>query len=743
MVKKAEKMTQQARSAFEKWRDYFKPNIDQYHQMHSFVLGRQWTEDETKLLTGTFNKVPLQFNKLATLANTLLGEQQQNTPQLEVVPLSNCDAETAEIRQLLVKDISLSNDAKRVHQIAATQAIIGGFGAFIVDTDYCHEKSFELDIVYRSVKDPTKCYWDLGAEHPNKIDGMYAGYITRMSRKKFKQIYGGKVEEAISPDSQIVATKEEIVEATKVTSSPDDVFNWANNDGITILHHYARKYVTDKLYKMSNNKILTQQELDDLIVSSREYIDKLRNEQLEMMANDINGEMMGMAPEVPELPPVDENYHTLYDEGVMVTIQDSRDYKRSKIMHYKIAGDYILEKSEFPSEDLPIIFMDQSSYFDKTGKQHCRPFVVDAVDAQRYLNYLGTQCAYILKVSRYDQFIGSKANARSEGMDQQWKNPQDVKGLLTYDESPSGAKPEQLRPPELSVSLSNQYERAIQDMYTSTGLYPARMGQDGKEISGSAIDARTRQGSYSTYVVFNAINMAITAGGHIVNQMIPRVYDTERVVTLMKPDTGRENITINEEQDEYGEVIKNDIRKGTYEVKLQAGPSYEGQKEQALQSLQLVLNGNPEAFNLIADLFAANLPLTNTIEITNRLKTLVPPEIVQAGKTGQMPQQAQKSDPQADALAAEIQLKMQELELKKQKLQMEMQESQAKLQMEQKKLEMDHLQAMSDMESAKLRYLSELDRTRSDNAISHANNLTTLIAKHMEGMHKNAAKQSR
>ena len=60
--------------------------------------------------------------------------------------------ETAEIRQTVVKDTMLSSDAKMTYQIAAFESIVGGYGAFIVDTDYCHDKSFEQDIIYGPLK---------------------------------------------------------------------------------------------------------------------------------------------------------------------------------------------------------------------------------------------------------------------------------------------------------------------------------------------------------------------------------------------------------------------------------------------------------------------------------------------------------------------------------------------------------------------------------------------------------------
>lgn len=725
MVKKAEKIAQKARIAIERWLEYFKPNIDIYHQMHTFILGRQWEDDEEELLVKN-NKRPLQFNKLATLINTLLGEQQQNTPQLEVQPLSDCDEETASIRQIIVKDAMLSTDAKRVYQVAAKQAFVGGFGAFLVDTDYINEKSFDQSIVYRCFKDATHCYWDVGAEHPNKIDGMRCGYITRMTRQKFRSLYGKDVEEKIKKENGPISQNQQEISLETNNQSSQNPFTWADEDGITIIHDFLRKLVPSTLYKLSNGRTVTQEELDEIIEHSR-----LINEQL-MAVNQIvkgEGEEMMVEEEFMEEEPM----MTLYDGEEPVRIEDKKAVKKSIIIHRHIAGEYILDETEFPSDDLPLIFVDQNSYFDKNGKQVCRPFLLDAIDAQRYLNYLGTQCAYLLKISRWDQWIGSKKNVQSLDTQRDWKDPSVIKGLLTYDESPTGAKPEQVRPPELSSSLMEQYQRAMEDMYTSSGLYPTRLGQVGNEVSGAAIDARTRQGSYSTFSAFNAINMAITAGGTIVNQMIPRVYDTQRIMNVMTPDKGRQNIVINEAMDEYGEKIRNDVRKGEFQVILQAGPSYEGQKAEALQSLQTVLASNPAIFNLIADLYAENLPLANTIEIKNRLKTLVPQPILEAGKTGQMPQEAHQPSAQDQAAIAEIQFKQQQIEIEKQKLQIAMAEQQAKTEQVAMELEMKKLELAAELEEQKLRYLAETDRTRSDNAIAHADNLTKLLThKHFD-----------
>ncbi len=784
MARLNEKVAKQARIACEKWRGYFKQNIDQYHEMHDFVLGKQWDAGEEDEMIKTFRKVPLASNKLGTMSNSLLGEQQQNTPQLQVVPMTNCDEEVAHLRELITKDIMFSNNTATVYQVAAGQAAIGGFSAFCIGTDYSHSKSFDLDIVYYHFKDATRCYWDVGAETVNKTDGTLCGYVSRMTRKKFREVYGKDIEEKIGK-SQIAATEEEVALAVQPDEG-DDPFSWSDTEAVTILDHFVRRFEKDTLYKLSNGNVLNQEEMDELIEHSREINERNRMMDMEQaimgqgigqmqgtpgnVGLDSSQGMPGMEGALPIPPQGSEGFGmsgnkdilpqengidvtgatspepemdlgdetnpelmTLWDDGEMVRIEDKRPSKKHKIIHYKIAGDYELDKTEFPSEQLPMPFVDNNSFYDKTGKQICRSFFGDAKDTQRYINYLRTQSAYILKVSRYDQWIGSKKNVASLDTQNNWRNPTNIQGMITYDESPSGAKPEQIRPPELSVSLFQQYQLAIEDLYTSTGLYPARMGNNGDEASGKAIDARTRQGSYTTYVFFNSINRAIATGGAIVNEMIPRVYDTERVLALMTPDEGMKNITVNEQKDDYGEHIGNDIRKGTYEVRIKPGPSFEGQKQEALQSLREVLQADPTAFNLIADLYADNLPLANTIEIKNRLKTRVSPAIIEAGKTGRMPQQQgpspeeQAMQLQQQQMQMEAQFKQQTLEIKKQELALKAQQMKIDLEIEHQKLQAEEMSVMGEIEEGKMRYMAETQRTEADKSVAHANNLVKIL----------------
>lgn len=702
MAKKEPRLAQKIRERVKKWDDYWRFNREQYYEFTDFVMGDMWKEDESKVFT-RYDKIPLTANKLAPLAFYMVGEQQRNTPALQVCPDENVPLQTVEVREALIKDISFDSHSELAFQLAFQCAIVGGFGAFVIGTEYDNNMSFDQNIVINDIKDPCRCYWDLSAKSPSKTDGSFSGMRTRVSRTSFRGEYGEKVERNIPS-----------------TSYTDDTSLMAFNDddSITIIDDYERKYQQVTIYKLSNGMIVDDKELD--------MIDRVDIEGNEVL-------LMG------------EQF---------VEVVDKRETFRDKIIHRKMAGDYLLEKNEFPSEQLPIVFVDQNSYWDKSGKQICRPFFKDAKDAQRFLNYLTTQIAYLIKISRYDQFIASKANIKSADTQAAWADPFTVQGTLFYDESPNGNKPERLSPPELPQSLSIQYERALQDIQTSTGIYATQLGEQGNEVSGRAIDKRTRQSSHNVNVPFNALKRAITCAGQIIDEMIPKVYDVERKMMLRMSDQMLKPVVLNRQVDEYGSAIENDMTKGRYKIRLLPGPSYEGQKEQALESLQLVLQANPQLFNLIADLYAENLPLQNNLELRNRLKTIVPAEIIEAGKTGQ------PLPPKDNAPPPELMLQMQEQKLKESALQLQMQQAQMKAQadmqeiamkqrelevrvnhdsqrvrMEWEKLEAEKLEAAAKLEEQQMRFRAEMARINADADISHANNIAKMLM-HAGDIHK-------
>ncbi len=673
MARKDPEKAQDVKQKIEFWDNYWKDNKNTYNEFNQFVWGNQWLDDEARVFE-TYKKIPLTMNKIAPLINHLVGEQRQNTPSIECIPDNSVPPGVVEVREALVKDITFASYAKVVYQTGFQCSATGGYGAWFVDTEYEDEFSFLKCIRIREGKIPTRFFWDSSATTPCKTDGMYAGYKERMSRRKFASIHGKRLERDIPPSN----------------IEDGSVFN--DDESVTIVHFYERKYNTVNLYQLSNGRTIDQDEFKTL-----------------------------------ERVMVDEN-EMLIDQGQIVTIEDKRRAPRYKVKHYVLAGNYILEEEDFPSQQLPIIFVDQNSFYNKEGSQIVRPFIKDTKDAQRYINYIATQSAYLLKISRYDQFLIASGNARSNDTAQIWRDPVNIQGGLKFDEVQSGFIPQQLRPPELSASLVQQYERALMDIQSCTGMYNAQLGEQGNEISGNAIDARTKRGAYATYIPFDSLNRAIACTASIIDEMIPIVYDTERTMMLNMKDEGMKQITLNQQMDEYGGQTKNDMTQGKYKIRLVPGPSWEGQKQENLESLNMILQANPELFNMVADLYVENLPLANSNELRNRLRTLVPPEIIQAGKTGQpIPPKPQQPDPIVMVKMQELQLKQQQLQMEQQKLMMDNKLGEDELQLKFEELETKKVLAAAQLQEMELRFASEAERTQSNEQIAHADNMVKLL----------------
>ena len=687
-TKKDPERCSKIRDRVDKWEKYWTINRSLYYEWIDFVMGDQWREDESKLFE-RYNKIPLMFNKLGVLMNHLLGDQIQNTPNLQIVPDEDVPVSTAETRAALIRNISLNSDAKTVYQNAYWQAIVAGYGAYIIGTRYIHEESFDQEIYIKSIEDPNRCYWDLSAKHLCKIDGMYAGFRTRVSRKWFRDKFGRDIESQIG--------------TTSITE--DSTMAFADDDSITLVDDFERNAEKMTIYKLSDNTVVNSEEfkkLEKTKIDGKKYI--LKNDQ-------------------------------------PVTVLDKRETVKYKIKHTQIAGDFVLEETDFPSQQLPVLYVDQKSYFTKQGQQITRSFFKDVKDAQKYLNYLATQSAYIMKISRYDQFLMPRKCAASPDAQQQWRDPSVVNGALYYDETPSGNKPEQLRPPELSQSLTMQYERTLIDIQSGTGLYNTQLGEMGNEVSGSAIDKRNQRGSKNTQIPRTSLDIAIATGGEIINEMIPFVYDTERNLILAMPDSDSKPVSINRPSDEYGLQIENDMTKGRFKIRLKPGPSYEGQKDEALQSLQLVLQADRggQVFPMIADLYAENLPLDNNLELRNRLRTMVPQDIIEAGKTGKpLPPKPPQQDPMITLKQQELQMKAQEsqmkmqqamqaLELKKQELQRKAMETHQDITMQLQKIEAEKEEKAAELQESILRYQGEMQRISSDLQINHSQNLIKML----------------
>jgi hypothetical protein len=265
----------------------------------------------------------------------------------------------------------------------------------------------------------------------------------------------------------------------------------------------------------------------------------------------------------------------------------------------------------------------------------------------------------------------------------QWNNAhKKTYPYLMYQPDPEApGAPQRLNPPQISSALANSAARDIDDMKATMGLFDASLGQRSNETSGVAIKARQMEGDVGTFPFIDNLARARSLTYKILIDLIPKIYDTKRIVRVLGIDNAVKTVEINtpgQVQDEMGiavDKILNDLTVGKYDVTMTMGPSYSTQRMEAADSLTRFVQAAPQTAVLIGDLIAKNQDWPGAQEVARRLKTIVPPQALSKEEREEMakdqPAPEQQAPPPPDPRMMEIQVKMQ-IESEKLKMDMDM-----------------------------------------------------------------------
>jgi hypothetical protein len=190
------------------------------------------------------------------------------------------------------------------------------------------------------------------------------------------------------------------------------------------------------------------------------------------------------------------------------------------------------------------------------------------------------------------------------------------------------------------------------------GIYDASLGARSNETSGKAIMARQREGDVATFHFIDNLARAIRHTGRILIDLIPKVYNAERVIRVLGEDGSPRSVQVNSgqpqpvlgpdgkpQEDEQGQVMMalHDLTVGKYDLTVTTGPSFTTRREEAAMQMTEFVRAFPAAAPVIGDLLAQNLDWPGADEIAERLKSInpalqnkgLPPEVQQMIQQGQ------------------------------------------------------------------------------------------------------------
>jgi hypothetical protein len=295
-------------------------------------------------------------------------------------------------------------------------------------------------------------------------------------------------------------------------------------------------------------------------------------------------------------------------------------------------------------------------------------------DPQRMFNYWRTASTELVALAPKAPFIGPKGAFNTDA--NKWATANtSAHAYIEYD----GATPPQRQPFDgPPAGALQEAMNAADDMKSIMGIYDASLGARSNETSGRAILARQREGDVSTFNFIDNLSRAIRHAGRIIVDLIPHVYNTERIIRTINEDGTNRKVPINqptpaEQQKAQGDQAAQaqgliriyDLTTGKYDVTCEAGPSFTTKREEAAAQMVEFIRAYPNAAPLIGDLLAKNLDWPGADDIAERLKAMLPPQVTgQNPQVMQLQQQLQQMDGQAKQAVGQLQQELQTIKLK-------------------------------------------------------------------------------
>src|SRR5262245_3049465 len=174
---------------------------------------------------------------------------------------------------------------------------------------------------------------------------------------------------------------------------------------------------------------------------------------------------------------------------------------------------------------------------------------------------------------------------------------------------------------------------AAQDIQANVGQYEASVGAPSNEQSGAAVDARKREGEATTAGFTANLAWSIEAAGRQILDILPKLYPGPTQLRQVGKDGTVSMAAVNQPMpDAQGQ--QHQLGRGVYECVVTAGPSYDTSRDMFNERLGILLGSVPQVAPYILDLYTGSLDIPQAETIAARLKTLVPPEALQATEGG-------------------------------------------------------------------------------------------------------------
>ena len=557
-----------------------------------FAAGDQWPV-EIQNSRNLEARPCLTINKIDAYVRQVTNQQRQQRPRIKVHPVNNeGDMKVAQVIEGITRHIEVNSNADTAYDTAFEYAAKMGWGYWRVTTNYISDDSFDQEIYIEPVDDPFSVYYDPNSVSPDGSDAERCLVTSVMSKHDFRQQYPG------ADDGANFTAR----------STGDSDAEWVTKEDIRVAEYWYVERKKAKLVLLSDGTKVFEDELPS-----------------------------------PELL-----------ESSNITILDTRMTFRKQVKWCKLTAMEVLEERDWPGKWIPIVPC-YGAQVVVEGKRKKYGLVRFAKDPQRMYNFWRTSMTESIALAPKPKWL--LAEGQDEGHESEWAlanikstpvlryKQKDIEGVPAP--VPSRIQPE---PPPAGIMVAA--EAIANDLKTVLGIFDPSQELPGN-ISGKALQGQQQQVDLSNFHFYDNMTRSIKQTGKIILDLIPKIYDTERVLRIIGVDGKPDMVTINQVE-ATGEVM-NDVTVGLYDVVMDTGPGYNSKREQAVQTM-LPLMTQPEVFQAAGDLLFRNMDFPGADVIADRLAAMNP--LSQIDEQSDIPPQAQMQLLQAQKAMADMEQKL-------------------------------------------------------------------------------------
>jgi len=153
------------------------------------------------------------------------------------------------------------------------------------------------------------------------------------------------------------------------------------------------------------------------------------------------------------------------------------------------------------------------------------------------------------------------------------------------------------------------------------GKFAATMGDNPGLQSGIAIQELQDRGDVSNNKYMGSREIAQKHTGRILVNAIPRAYEQDRQVRMLKEDGEQEMVTIGEEiiDEQTGmPIIMRDLSKGIYDVDIHSGPSFSTRQNETVKTITEIAKVDPSILETGSDILLSNIQAPGMAQLAKR-----------------------------------------------------------------------------------------------------------------------------